>query len=780
MQFTKNHIYFLLFLFLFSCSKPPQKTSTVNVPDSQSADSKNEVVNEEPKIIELKDGGLTPTDLKIILENTVAVDSGSKNDIAENLIRKVLFVKEARNLGMDSNPDFREQLKSNLQIVMDQELLDSKEVKKLGDEAYERYRKEINASHIFMPVSNDATPAEEDKIYRQLLTIRKTAIENANFTDLAKTYSKDTKTALNGGDLGWFSVFNLIYPLEIAVYATPKDSVSMPVRSKSGFHLFKVNDIRPNSGTVKVQHIWKLTTPDMSQEQLKGIYNLLDSVRSRILVGAKFEDMARQYSDDINSKNDGGILPSFGIGTRTEAAFENVAFSLKSGEISKPFQSSSGYHIIRLIEKNPPLSKQKFLEENDKKLITDSRAEYLNQKRIEDFIQKNQVKIDSATLTRAINFSNQRILTATWQKPTTILLNDNLFSINEKNYKVSDYYDYVTDRQDIEAFTTRDVRKIFTNLFNKYFEKSIRNYQEDKLLNSNPELKRYAQSLEEDMLYSAFTDRYIIEKSALDSLGQRKFFEANRSQFLPRETGNLTIFSFADQATYDKFKEIVNAEKPFRLNRGITPLYFDENQYALNDAAVEKLKGLIRILNLNPDYIVEIGGHEDTKESNDVSALRLREVVKYLISNGIALRRIQEVNYKSSIIHDRFDWSKNQVVTFQFLSNAETSLIRTFNTKNEDAVRYNVMKIGRTEFENKMKTNWENKTDRINIDGRIEEYTLTIKKNTGTYKDYQPEVMRKYQAYLIADYEKKLSEKFNLKYNKNNIYNLIDEIKEKN
>src|SRR5690606_26828676 len=139
---------------------------------------------------------------------------------------------------------------------------------------------------------------------------------------------------------------------------------------------------------------------------------------------------------------------------------------------------------------------------------------------------------------------------------------------------------------------------------------------------------------------------------------------------------------------------------------------------------MRKLQGLIEIMDKNPGYIVEIGGHADAKEEESVSELRIREVVNYLVKNGLPLKRISEVNYRSSVIHDRFDWSKNQAVTFSFYSNLESDLAGTFNSRNPDAITLDTFKVSRGDFESRMKTSWGNKSGIIRLDGRVEEYTL--------------------------------------------------------
>lgn len=775
-----KHIYFLSFLLILSCTRPLQKSiSTINQ-DKQTIENETIDPASEQNIIQLGETGITEDQLIVSLENSLALDTGTTDEVLKEVLRKKVFVLEAKRLGLDATEEFIEQYNSNLKLIVDDELIDENEVNRLGEEAYERYKKELNASHAFIPLKKNASPADTLQAYHQLLFIKQQSLDGQDFDKIVEQYATKPDNELTGAPLGWFSVFNLIYPLESLVYSLTPGAISDPFRSEAGYHMFKLNDIRPNSGTVKTQHIWKYIPENATSAQKDSIYNSLALIKQNIEKGATFEDMAANYSDDINTRQNGGVLPDFGIGTRIEPAFEQVAFSLKPGEVSDPFLSSSGYHIVKLIEKNPPLLKDDFLKESHAKLITDSRAELLKEKRIEDFKHEHSVVIDEEVLERAINFSNSFVLNGNWKKPSTIILGDVLVSINQKEFKVNDYFDYILDRQDVENFHTQDPKEVFKYLFDKFLEKEITNYQHIETLNKNKEVQRWADAFKENLLYTTFYDRYIIEKSLTDSLQHKKYYQENKEQFTPREYATMRVFSFNSKQTYDSFKDIVNGEKPFRLSRGIKPISFEQNSFDIKKDNIEKLKGLIRILENNPGYIVEIGGHQDGNETAQVSAQRVQTVVNYLVESGVPLRRILEVDFKNSVIHDRFDWSKNQVVTFQFFSNNSIDLLKTFNAKEDDSIRFNSFKISREDFESKIDAKWENHSGIVEMDGRLEEYTIKIKENTGSYKDFLPEIIAGYQEQLASEYENKLVKKFNLEYNKDNIYKLIEELKSKN
>lgn len=776
MKFSKKYIYIALSLSIFSCAKPP--ASKIN-PRSFSPTAAPAQAD-APIIATIGTEKLNRQNLKTSLAMSPLIDSSSNDEILSDWLRKKLIVQEARSLGRDTNIYFKEEIAGNLKLVTNNFTEDQALINKIGNEAYDRYQKELNVSSIFVPISAYASGADTLKIYNELLNIRDLAIKNKDFETQAKRWSKDPKTAPNGGKLGWISVFTLIYPLESAAYTLPKDSISKPIRTDIGYHLVKVNDTRKNSGTVKVRHIFKHLPATANANETNTQYARLDSIKTLIQNGSKFEEMVLRFSDDFNSRDRGGELLPFGISTRVEPAFEEAAFALKQNEISSPVQTSSGLHLIQLIEKYKPETKAKFLELNRNRFITDSRAEYLMQQRLKKLKKAYNLKITEDTQNNAVKYSNVKILDRNWQKPTVPQINETLFSIKDKSYTLNSFYDYVLERQPFEKWTTQSPAEIFKFLLDKFVQKSLIDYQENELVNTNQEIKQWLDAHVENQLYTIYIDDFVTSKSLNDTLALKKLYEENRSKFAPKEIGQMKVLSFDSQETYDQFLQLTAGQKPYNLYRKMHPILFNSNEYRLDEATERKLQGLVHVLQKNNNYVVEIGGHVDVKENEEISELRIREVVQYLLKNQVPLKQILEVNYKSSSVQDRFDWSKNQAVSLHFFSNDEADFAQTLNAKKEDAMTVENFKITRNDYESKMKSNWANKTAVVNTGGRIEKYTLRVSRKNVTYKDYTSDLVDMYQKQLLSDIEKRLKAKYSTQYNIAEINSIINEIKKDN
>jgi peptidyl-prolyl cis-trans isomerase SurA len=139
-----------------------------------------------------------------------------------------------------------------------------------------------------------------------------------------------------------------------------------------------------------------------------------------------------------------------------------------------------------------------------------------------------------------------------------------------------------------------------------------------------------------------------------------------------------------------------------------------------------------------------------------------------------------EVNYKNSKVQDRFDWTKNQRVTFQFFSNLESDLIKVFTEKQPDAIRFKTYNIEKQEFEEKLKLKWESQTGIVKIDGRIEEFSLRIKKPSRSFNDYKYQVIDKYQEYLSKELTKNLAKKYKISVDSTELSKIIEEVKSNN
>lgn len=212
---------------------------------------------------------------------------------------------------------------------------------------YQRLKKEINASHILIKLGTNPTNYEVTEAYNKSIDIRNKILNGEKFEEVALEYSDDPSVKENKGYLGFFSAFRMVAEFEDVAYNTGIDEISMPVRTRYGYHIIKVNNIRDNQGEIQVAHIMILNDKPNSQIEIETIYE-------KLIKGESFEILAQQFSDDNTSAPNGGVLQKFSAGMLTSEEFETRAFQLKNiGSFTKPFQTEFGWHIIKLINRYP-------------------------------------------------------------------------------------------------------------------------------------------------------------------------------------------------------------------------------------------------------------------------------------------------------------------------------------------------------------------------------------------------------------------------------------------
>jgi peptidyl-prolyl cis-trans isomerase SurA len=208
---------------------------------------------------------------------------------------------------------------------------------------------EYNVSHILIAVPQEATPEQLDQASKRAADVYQRASSGEDFAKLAVAYS-NSQTALDGGSLGWRKGSELPTFLTDVVAQLKPGQVSQPLRTPTGFHLVRLNDVRVAAEKsvekqVHVRHILIKTTELADDATVRG---KLMGLRERILRGEDFAGLADTNSEDPGSAAQGGDL---GWSAPEEFApeFAKVVEGLKDGEISEPFKTQFGWHIVQVL-----------------------------------------------------------------------------------------------------------------------------------------------------------------------------------------------------------------------------------------------------------------------------------------------------------------------------------------------------------------------------------------------------------------------------------------------
>jgi peptidyl-prolyl cis-trans isomerase SurA len=208
---------------------------------------------------------------------------------------------------------------------------------------------EYNVSHILIAVGQEASPAQLDAAGKRAQEVYERAKGGEDFAKLALAYS-NSQTALEGGALGWRKGSELPTFLTDVVARLKPGDVSEPLRTPTGYHIIKLNEVRGATAQavedqVHVRHIL-MKTNELADDAT--VRTKLAALRERILKGEDFAGLAQVNSEDPGSAVDGGDLGWSGPGTFAPE-FEQAIAPLKDNEISEPFKTQFGWHIAQML-----------------------------------------------------------------------------------------------------------------------------------------------------------------------------------------------------------------------------------------------------------------------------------------------------------------------------------------------------------------------------------------------------------------------------------------------
>ncbi|CAN5394345.1 peptidylprolyl isomerase [soil metagenome] len=478
----------------------------------------------------------------------------SLEDYLDLYIKFRLKVKEAENLGMDTLTSLSSELETYRKQLSKQYLYDREVSEKLLQEAYDRSKLELNASHILIGIDEPALPADTLKAYKTALQLRNRLLKGEDFAELAKKYSKDPSAQTNNGNLGYFTVLQTVYPFEVMAYATPKGELSMPVRSRFGYHLIKVHDVREAQGEITVAHILLKIPMGADKAMIDQVRSQADNIYNLAIKGDQsFDELVNQYSEDKTTKTKGGLLPPFGTGRMVEE-FEAAAFGLKKdGDVSKPVQTDYGFHIIKRISKKPQPTFEEAKGELKKKIERDSRSEIAKEKLIEAIKKEYKYTENVKARQELYKLIGNKLPEGkfVWDDKTT--LNKTLFTLGNTIYTQADFVTYLENKQKKKRAEPAQI--VFDQYYEVYQEEMLLAYEEGQLERKYPDFKSLMREYRDGILLFDLTDKKVWSKAVKDTTGLAAFYEGVKGKYLYPERVKVTSISVADAKTAEKVKK---------------------------------------------------------------------------------------------------------------------------------------------------------------------------------------------------------------------------------
>ncbi len=437
-------------------------------------------------------------------------------------------VADAKAEGLDTLPSFLKEMEQYRHDLAAPYLADSAYINKFVDETFDRSRREVEAKHIMFFKTRGA--GHNKALKARMDSIRKVILAGGDFEALAREFSQDRGSSSNGGRMGYVVAGQLPYSFEKVAFSLSEGEISEVVESPVGYHILKGGKSRPARGRVKVAHILKLTQGKdadgqaIAKKQIDSLYNVVKGNPG------VFNEVASKNSEDPGTARQGGVLPLFGAGEMVEA-FDSVAFSLKDGEISEPFASPYGYHIVYRMESRPPY------EYNVLKRLTlprlnspqDERYRMIRAHQTERFAPRHKAKLNDKTVAAlyasAVSGLDSAFY-ANWTKGAVRRLV--IAHCDGRNIPASEFV------STLNGFILPDAegaKEVLEDRLASFFNGVVLNAEEALLESTTPEYRNLLREYIDGSLLYEVSVRKVWDKASKDVEGQKNYFEQHRADY---------------------------------------------------------------------------------------------------------------------------------------------------------------------------------------------------------------------------------------------------------
>lgn len=471
--------------------------------------------------------------LSVFNKNNYSKKAATREELEEYLglyVKFKLKVREAYARGMDTTAKFRREFDNYRDQLAQPYLRDKDTGEELLREAFERSQIERRASHIMIRIEENASPADSLVAYNKAVEIHKQLISGADFESLAREKSEDPSAKENGGDLGYFSAFRMIYPFENMAYNTRIGGVSPVFRTQFGYHVLKVTDERPARGEIRVAHLMLLSRTADSDSLKESARRRIFEIDRRIKAGESFDSLVKQYSEDPSSSGSKGLLPYFGTG-RMVPEFENAAYALKAnGDISEPIQTAYGWHIMKRVDLKAIPSLEESKADLEAKIARDSRANRNKSTLLAKLKKEYSWKENDAALTQFINtISENSYRDKSWEPPVPGPNDPVLCHFADTVIRQLDFAQYLNENKGAPG--SGDFGMYLRNTYREWADERLLAYENAQLERKYPEFRSLVKEYREGILLFDLTDELVWSKAVNDTTGLKAFFEGRRERY---------------------------------------------------------------------------------------------------------------------------------------------------------------------------------------------------------------------------------------------------------
>jgi peptidyl-prolyl cis-trans isomerase SurA len=527
-------------------------------------------------------------------------------------------------------------------------LKDETSLDRLVKEAFLRGQKDIHLSHILFALPKDASPADTLLAYEKAMAAYAALKKGRKFQEVARQYSDDAAAKLNGGSLGYITVFTLPYVLESRAYSLAPGQYSRPFRTKGGYHIFRNDGERKSVGRIKAAQILVAFPPSPTEAMKEATRHTADSLYALLQQGGDFAALARANSGDNLSYQQGGTLPEFGVG-RYDSAFEATAFALgRDGAISRPLASAFGYHIIKRLERKPfPAQLDEQATARVKQLVmNDSRMEVSRKALLDRILQQTGFQRADLPEPDLWAYTDSAMQNMTLSSFRGLSFSTIVFSFPHQSYTLKEWLRFAKSAKPQRSGAEAD-----KELFDRFIERSALDYYRNHLEEYNADFAFQLMEFKEGNLLFEIMQRKIWDKASTDSAGLRKYYEAHKDKYWWEASGDALLFTCNNARTAEELKVRLQTH-PIAAWRQMTDssasaVQADSGRYELtqipNPGKVELSPGIFTPFSTNPAdnsvsfaYILNIYRDRAPRSFRDARGFVINDYQAYLEDQWIA------------------------------------------------------------------------------------------------------------------------------------------------
>ncbi|WP_452218864.1 peptidylprolyl isomerase [Lacinutrix undariae] len=486
--------------------------------------------------------------IRVYNKNLDLVKDESQKDIDAYLtlfVNYKLKIKEAKSLQLDEDLQYQREFRSYKKQLTQNYLADNKVTDQLVEEAYNRLAFDIDASHILVRL--DANETDTIQAYNKILALRNRVLNEGYKTVQKEVHNGQTIFA---EDLGYFSAFKMVYDFETVAYNTPVGEVSMPFRTRFGYHVVQVHDKRASRGEVVVKHIM---VSNKQKDSLLDPEERIQQLYKKINQGESFESIATQFSDDKSSSSKGGLLAAFTGGQLSSKVFEDVAFSLnEKDEISKPFATDFGWHIIKMVKKKPFQDFETLKPELEQRVKRDSRSSLINTALAKKLKESYNVEDNDKAMAYFTSILNTNFFKKGWLLPTDLPTDETFVTIGTTALTYKDFGIHLLGSQKTYFGKHADLKSVVETEYNTFLEAELIKHREENLEFEDEEFGFILKEYRDGLLLFDLMENQIWNAGAKDTLGVQDFYNSHKTDYVWENRIDGVLISGAKKSNISK------------------------------------------------------------------------------------------------------------------------------------------------------------------------------------------------------------------------------------